>query len=92
MKIDVEHVARLARLGLSEDEKKLYAEQLSCILEYAELLNKLNTDGIEPTTHSFPIKNVLREDKAIPCADTASIIANAPQEESGMFLVPRIME
>lgn len=92
MKIDVEHVARLARLGLSETEKKLYGEQLSRILEYAETLNKLKTDGIEPTTHSLPIKNVLREDKAIPCLDTASIIASAPQEESGMFVVPRIME
>jgi len=92
MKIDVDHVARLARLGLSDEEKKLYGEQLSRILEYAETLNKLPTEGIEPTTHSLPMKNIFREDKAIPCKDIESITINSPQEESGMFVVPRIME
>ena len=92
MKIEVEHVARLARLGLTEEEKKLYGEQLSRILEYAETLNKLPTEGIEPTTHSLPMKNIFREDAVLPCDDTESIIRNAPQEEASMFLVPRIME
>jgi len=92
MKIDVEHVARLARLGLSDEEKKLYGEQLSRILEYAETLNRLKAEGIEPTTHSLSMKNIFREDKVIPCSDIDSIIANAPREESGMFVVPRIME
>ncbi len=92
MKIDVDHVAKLARLGLSDKEKKLFAEQLSRILEYAETLNKAPTENVEPTTHSLPLKNVLREDRTIPFEDTESILANAPQEESNMFSVPRIME
>jgi aspartyl-tRNA(Asn)/glutamyl-tRNA(Gln) amidotransferase subunit C len=92
MKIDVEHVARLARLGLNEEEKKTYGEQLSRILGHAELLQKLNTDQVEPTTHSLPLKNVLREDKAIPFEDTEAIVNCAPKEESNMFSVPRIVE
>ena len=92
MKIDVEHVARLARLGLSETEKKSYGDQLSRILGYAEILQKLKTDDVEPTTHSLQMKNVLREDKAIPYEDTDAIISCAPKEESGMYAVPRIVE
>ncbi len=92
MKIDVEHIARLARLGLSDEEKKLYGEQLSRILEYAETLNKLPTENIAPTTHAIPMKNVLREDRMVPFPDIEAIMINAPQEESNMFLVPRIME
>ncbi|KAF0133653.1 MAG: aspartyl-tRNA(Asn)/glutamyl-tRNA (Gln) amidotransferase subunit C [Candidatus Saganbacteria bacterium] len=92
MKIDVEHIARLARLGLTEQEKKLYGDQLSRILGHAEELNKLKTDNVAPTTHAIPMKNVFREDKAIPCEDTEAILRNAPAEESNMFLVPRIIE
>ncbi|HTY13970.1 MAG TPA: Asp-tRNA(Asn)/Glu-tRNA(Gln) amidotransferase subunit GatC [Candidatus Omnitrophota bacterium] len=92
MKIDVDHVAKLARLGLTEEEKKLYGGQLARILDYAETLNNLKTEGIEPTTHAIPMKNVMREDAVHPFGDPAAIMANAPQEESGMFLVPRIVE
>ena len=92
MKIDVEHVAKLARLGLTDEEKALFEEQLSRILEHAETLNKLNTDKIEPLTHAIPLKNVLREDQAEKCKDLQEILANAPQEEDGSFRVPRIIE
>ena len=92
MKIDVEHVAKLARLGLTDEEKALFEEQLSRILEHAETLNKLNTDKIEPTTHAIPMKNVLREDKVEKCKDLQMILANAPQEEDGSFRVPRIIK
>ncbi len=91
-KKDVEHVAVLARLGLSEEEKKLFTQQLSNILGFAETINKLPTEGIPPTSHSIPLKNVFREDKVIPCKDIESIVANAPEEESHMFRVPRILE
>ena len=89
---DVEHVAKLARLGLSEEEKDLFTRQLSAILEYADNLKKLDTKDIPPTSHAIPMKNVLREDKVIPCQNTQDIMANAPEEEDGMFKVPRIIE
>ena len=92
MKIDVEHVAKLARLGLSEEEKKLFAEQLSAILEFADNLKKLDTTDVPPTAHAIPMKNVLREDEVDPCPNANEILANAPEEETHMFRVPRIME
>jgi aspartyl-tRNA(Asn)/glutamyl-tRNA(Gln) amidotransferase subunit C len=92
MQIDVEHVARLARLGLSEEEKSLFAKQLSAILAYADNLKKLNTDNVPPTSHAITMKNILREDKVIPCQDIKAIMANAPEAENHMFKVPRIIE
>ena len=89
---DVEHVAILARLGLSDDEKKKFTEQLSRILEYAEVINKLDTKKVEPTSHAIPMKNVFREDRTAPCEDLKEIMANAPKEDNNMFSVPRIME
>jgi aspartyl-tRNA(Asn)/glutamyl-tRNA(Gln) amidotransferase subunit C len=92
MKIDVEHVARLARLGLSPKEKKLFGQQLSAILEYAEVLQKLNTDNVAPTSHAIPMKNVLREDKVVGCDNVDDILVNGPETENQMFKVPRILE
>lgn len=92
MKIDVEHVARLARLGLSAEEKKMFEKQLSAILEYADILQKLDTNHVPPTSHAIPMKNVLREDKVIPCKNPDEILTNAPEEEKRMFRVPRILE
>jgi aspartyl-tRNA(Asn)/glutamyl-tRNA(Gln) amidotransferase subunit C len=89
---DVEHVAKLARLGLTQVEKKRFTEQLSDILEYAETINKLDTKNAAPTSHAIPMKNVFREDKVSVFEDRKSIIGNAPREENGMFSVPRIME
>jgi len=90
--MDVEHIAKLARLGLSEEEKKLFGKQLNDILGYAENLQKLNTDDIPPTAHALPMKNILREDKVIPCTNTEDILKNAPDQSENMFRVPRIME
>jgi len=92
MKIDVEHIAKLARLGLPEKEKKLFAEQLSAILEYADILKKLDTKNVPPTSHAIPMKNVFREDKVEACENPGDILANAPEEEGGMFRVPKIIE
>jgi aspartyl-tRNA(Asn)/glutamyl-tRNA(Gln) amidotransferase subunit C len=92
MKIEVEQVARLARLGLSEEEKKLFGEQLARILGYAEILNKLPTEKTPPLTHTLPLKNVFREDKVFPCQNADDIMANAPDEEEHMFKVPKILE
>jgi aspartyl-tRNA(Asn)/glutamyl-tRNA(Gln) amidotransferase subunit C len=89
---DVEHVSTLARLGLSEDEKKVFTDQLSKILDYAATINKLDTKNVQPTSHAIPMKNVMREDKVIPCDNTSDIMANAPAAEENMFSVPKIME
>jgi len=89
---DVEHVAKLARLGLTDKEKELFTGQLSNILDYAKNLNKLDTKDVPPTSHAIPMKNVLREDKVIPCANTQDIVANGPETEENMFKVPKIME
>lgn len=92
MQIDVEQVARLARLGLTPEEKKLFGEQLSKILDHAATLNKLNTDKVPPLTHTLPLKNVMREDKVIPFENIEDILDNAPEQEEHMFKVPRIIE
>lgn len=89
---DVEHVAKLARLGLSEEEKELFTKQLSAILEYADNLKKLDTKDVPPTSHVIPMKNVFREDRVVPCENPDEILANAPEKEEGMFKVPRILE
>ena len=92
MQIDVEHVAKLARLGLTEEEKALFARQLTAILDYADNLKKLDTGAVAPTAHAVARQNVYRADKAVPCADVESILANAPDEVDHMFRVPRIIE
>jgi aspartyl-tRNA(Asn)/glutamyl-tRNA(Gln) amidotransferase subunit C len=92
MQIDVDHVAKLARLGLSGEEKALFARQLSAILDYADNLKKLDTANVPPTAHAVAQKNVYREDKALPCANVEDILANAPDQVHHMFRVPRIIE
>lgn len=89
---DVEHVARLARLGLTPEEKKLFAGQLSHILEYAQAINALPTEKVEPMSHAIPLKNVFREDEVNTWKDPQSIIDSAPTKEEQMFRVPRILE
>ncbi|AHF10499.1 MULTISPECIES: Asp-tRNA(Asn)/Glu-tRNA(Gln) amidotransferase subunit GatC [Dehalobacter] len=88
---EVEHVALLARLQLSEEEVELYTEQLNSILGYAEMLQKLNTDQVSPTAHAVQLFNVLREDEVKPSMSQDKILMNAPDEEDGFFRVPRIV-
>lgn len=89
---DVEHVANLARLELSDAEKEQFTKQLNAILRYAEQLNGLDTDGIEPTSHAMPLANVMREDKARPSWPQEQVLKNAPDEEDGQFKVPAVLE
>ncbi|AEG15261.1 Aspartyl/glutamyl-tRNA(Asn/Gln) amidotransferase subunit C [Desulfofundulus kuznetsovii DSM 6115] len=88
---DVEHVALLARLELSEEEKQMYTKQLNAILEYAQMLNELNTDDIPPTAHVLPLKNVWREDEVGEHLPPEEVLANAPETEGQFFKVPRIV-
>ncbi len=88
---EVQHVALLARLNLGEEEKEKYAEQLGSILQYADKLNELDTEGVEPLDHILPVFNVFREDKVIPGPDREEILANAPLVEEGQYKVPKII-
>jgi len=88
----VEHVAKLARLELQEDEKDKLVEQFSNILEYFNQLSEVDTDGIEPMAHAIPIVNVMREDKSETVITRDEIMKNAPLEEEGFFKVPKITD
>lgn len=88
----VDHVARLARLDLGEDERERMRAELSAILEHAEKIQALDLDGVEPTSHSVPLVNALRPDAVEPSLPQEVALANAPQAEDGRFRVPRIIE
>jgi aspartyl-tRNA(Asn)/glutamyl-tRNA(Gln) amidotransferase subunit C len=92
MKMDIEKVARLARLELSEEEKKTFGDQLEQILAYMEQLNRLDTSGVEPTSHAIPIVNVFREDEVKTSISREEILGISPDQEEGHFKVPRIIE
>lgn len=89
---EVEHVARLARLALSDEEKALFQEQLGRILEHAARVTSLDTDGVSPTSHAIRLANVFRSDDPEPSLTQEEALAPAPQTESGHFRVPRILE
>lgn len=89
---DVEHVAKLARLDLTEEEKQTFTGQLNAILKYAEQLNSIDTDRVEPTSHVVPMSNVMREDEVRPSLPLDKVFLNAPDEEEGQFKVPAILE
>lgn len=88
----VEHVAHLARLALTEQEKELFREQLSSILAYAERLRDLDTSGIPPTATVLPLENVMRDDVVQPSLPLADALANAPEVEDDCFRVPIVLE
>ena len=89
---DVEHVALLARLALTEDELERFTKQLDVILDHAAQVAALDTAGVEPTAHPLPLVNVLRVDDVRPSLDPAEVLAMAPAAEDGRFRVPRILE
>ena len=93
-KKDVEHVARLARLALTEEEKERYTAQLESILEYIDKLNQLDTSQVPPTTHVLPLSNVWREDIAEPTrlGLAEDILKNAPESEGSYFKVKKVIE
>ena len=91
-KQEVEHVAKLARLELSEQEQEKLTGQLSGILTYVEKLGQLNTTGIEPTAHVLDISNVMREDLPVASLSQEQALANAADKAAGHFRVPLIIE
>jgi len=92
MKMDIEKVAGLARLQLSEEEKEIFQKQLDQILTHMEQLDRLDTTGVEPTSHAIPIHNAFREDETRSSSSKKEVMDIAPAEEDGYFKVPRIIE
>ncbi len=91
-KEEVEHVARLARLELTEQEKETFTGQLDAILSYVEKLNELDTSGIVPTAHAVPMENAFRADAAFPSVGSEKALANAPGRVESFFGVPKVIE
>ncbi|GBG55502.1 aspartyl/glutamyl-tRNA(Asn/Gln) amidotransferase subunit C [Sporomusaceae bacterium FL31] len=89
---DVENVALLSRLEFPENELVKFTEQLNAFLEYADVLSQVDVEGIQPTAHVLPLKNVMRPDEAKPSLARELALSNAPEQENGYFKVPKIME
>ncbi len=89
---EVEHIANLARLDLTDDEKARYREQLSAILDYFTQLSELDTGGIPPTSSVLSPRSVLRDDEPHPGLSLEDLLRNAPDAEAGQFRVPFILE
>jgi aspartyl-tRNA(Asn)/glutamyl-tRNA(Gln) amidotransferase subunit C len=89
---EVDHIALLARLDLSAAERERAGRELSQILDHFEQLNELDTTDVEPTSHVFPVVNVLREDQTRPSLPRSEVLLNAPEQADGMFQVPRVVE
>ena len=89
---EVLHIARLARLGLTETDVDRFSEQLSNILENFEILQQVDTSGIPPTTQSISLQNVMRDDEIAPSLPPSDILANAPHKEGDCFRVRAVLE
>lgn len=88
----VDHIARLARLDLSDAERSRMETELAQILGHAERIQSLDLDEVEPTSHSIPLRNVTRPDEVRPSLTQEEALQNAPESEDGRFKVPRIIE
>ena len=89
---DVGHVARLARLELTLEEKELFAGQMAAILGYVEKLKEVDTEGVVPTSHAVPMENAFREDAEVPSIGLEKALANAPARSGSFFAVPKVIE
>ncbi|QED46475.1 Asp-tRNA(Asn)/Glu-tRNA(Gln) amidotransferase subunit GatC [Cytobacillus dafuensis] len=88
----VKHVANLARLAITEEEAEMFKKQLDAMISFAEELNEINTDHVEPTSHVLDMKNVMREDKPQEGLPQSEVLKNAPEHQDGQVKVPSIME
>jgi aspartyl-tRNA(Asn)/glutamyl-tRNA(Gln) amidotransferase subunit C len=91
-KEEVEHIAWLARIELSEKEKELFTEQFNRILDYFRKIDEVETEDVPPTYHVLDLVNVYREDKVSPSLSPEKILKNAPKKEKRFFKAPRIVE
>jgi len=89
---EVQHIAELAKLALSEEEIERYASDLSAILDYAQQLQQVDTDHIHPTASALPLRNIMRPDEARPSLEQEEALANAPASDKGHFKVHAVLE
>lgn len=89
---DVEYVAHLSRLELDEQTIERMSHQLGRILEYIAKLNELNTEHVEPMSHPFALRNVMREDEPRPSLPREDVLRNAPEQQDGFFKAPKVIE
>ncbi len=89
---EVLHIARLARIALSDADVQRFTAQLSGILDHFAALSSVDTDGVEPTAHPLPLSNVMRADEVSPSLPRADVLANAPEQEEGFFRVRAVLE
>ncbi len=89
---EVEHIAELAKLGLSEQEVERFREQLSAILDYASMLQRLDTERVPPTAQVSGLRNCMRPDAARPSLPLEDVLANAPSRRDDLFCVPPVLE
>lgn len=88
----VDYLAGLSRLELQEGDRQAMTAELERILAYMDVLERLDTQGVEPMSHVFPVKNVLREDEVIPSQDRTELLAGSPAPDGEAFLVPKTVE
>jgi aspartyl-tRNA(Asn)/glutamyl-tRNA(Gln) amidotransferase subunit C len=88
----IDYVAHLARIELTDEERQRFGSQLADVVAYVEKLDELDTEGVEPTAHVMGLCNVFRDDAARPSPPREVMLANAPQQACGCFLVPKILD
>jgi aspartyl-tRNA(Asn)/glutamyl-tRNA(Gln) amidotransferase subunit C len=88
----VDYISVLSRLKLGDEEKEKMTGELEQIIAYMDTLNELDTSGVEPMSHVFPVKNVMREDEVQPSFDRSELLKNAPKADEEAFLVPKTVE
>ena len=88
----IEYVGILAKLSLSEEEREQAKKDMGRMLDYIDKLNELDTTGVEPMSHVFPVQNVFREDVVTNSDNREAILSNAPEQKDGMFKVPKTVE
>jgi len=91
-RLNIDHVANLARLALTAEEKATFAQQLGSVLHHIEQLGKVDVTGVEPTAHAFPITNVWSDDIARAGLPVEQALRNAPAQRENMIVVPKVVE
>ena len=92
MSLDIQSVARLARLELTPEEAEQYGRELGRVLDFVEALKRVDVEGVEPTAHTADLTNVLRADEPRPGLNARAALANAPRAANGLFLVPKVLD
>lgn len=90
--LNIDHIAKLARIALTPEEKATFAQQLGDVLHHIEQLNKVDVSGVEPTAHAFPVNNVWADDVARPGLPVDQALRNAPAQRDHMIAVPKVVE